>query len=191
MNTFRFAMLALTVAAFGCTDSSKDEEQPTDEDSGLTDSGTTDVFYDGPVTIQEWDSSSCTGGTWTVWARTEGWIGEGYLYVADTRYSPSYDEEHPLPETGHDDNGYWSEMQVDLAESSTYSYGVSTLFKCSDHLGNPDLAVTNAAWVTDVDGNFADCVVWGHDTSEVINKTNSELSVPSEIGTNCYDAAAN
>lgn len=132
--------------------------------SGSTVTTTTAPSGDPPtglsiVSIGYACSESSNG--WEGAAETDAWTTDASftMYRAST---VTY-EEHPMPLTATDPQGWWDRRQIGPLAAGVpveeQEDGVSSQFGCAE---DPELTFFVQVW--DVDGVLADCGMWGADT---------------------------
>lgn len=137
------------------------------------------IFYSGPILLQSADGG-CSGTTWRIEARTQGWTSDVVVDMADTRSDPSQLEEHRVPSVSFGPGGYWDEVQLDLQPAADPAVpGESTAFDCDEQAETG--AMTYALRVFDSDGLMSDCWVWGHDPEVVLQGAFSSASAAGEL----------
>ncbi|MCB9685785.1 MAG: hypothetical protein H6735_12155 [Alphaproteobacteria bacterium] len=126
------------------------------------------VVYEGPVLVTH-SRITCADDDMTLWFQTEGWTSGGQVFVQDTSGgSPQWAEEHALESVGHDVCGAWDELEVDIhagVRTDQYIPDVTSAFACSDPGAG---RLTYAVAVQDIEGDLADCVVFGHDPQALL-----------------------
>lgn len=213
MKTFHIAalfgaasLLAIGTACDGGKDGGTDCETgtdcTTDTDSGLVvdDTDTTDVGGPPTFDISAWTSLAdpimvdAGAGTVTIQVRTTNWGYTPELYIADSRFTKDYDELHTMTETDASDtsSGY-SIFERTLSTGAAYpgEADVSTVFEANDFdsTGAANFSVGIAVAVKDIDGNIADCIVFGYDPQVLLDGdlSGAAVSIPSWLNaTDCH-----
>lgn len=224
MKLYKLALLFGALSFTACDDGSKTETDPdtdtdatsdTDTDSMMEtgDSGMMACYDDGLDGPPEWDlceydngwedawTVDCSANTATLILRTNNWGWGASLYIADTRYTVDYDEEHTMTESdSSSETGGYSLFEVDLATNTAFADqddGLS-VFVC-DNLDptSGTFQATMAAVVYTDQGQqtVADCVVFGENPDELISGTvvggsgeAASLVIPSWLdATNCVN----
>ncbi|MCB9673603.1 MAG: hypothetical protein H6737_00720 [Alphaproteobacteria bacterium] len=167
----KFAHLALVAGALGLTMAC----------TNGTDTQVTDTFDTGeaPPTvvpdplIQLINPAGCNGaGTAYEFAiENSGWASDAVLYIFDTSFDPTFDEEHPMSyvDSGEDANGFWDQWSTSLADEASLASqvpGTSTVFNC-DNEG----FLTYVIEVYNEGGAVSDCAVFGDDPQAIISGT--------------------
>jgi len=214
MSQFKFwTMLGVAMMAGACTDGSGDKDG---DDTFADDSGDTPVETDEsdePVDVTPmWDTSRWTNGyadaltnncgasgTFSLELYTENWGYNAVFYMAETRFTKDWDEEHsfdPAAEENSPDPDGWTKFKRTLTTDASFppTPDVSTLFDCDGSVRDLDPSDTNnfqvtfAAAVYDVDDNLADCIVFGHSPSSLLGTVPPGITPPSWVNsTNCRD----
>lgn len=151
--------------------SDTDERPPdTDESSGASFVGewADPGVREGPLLITSF-SVGCTpdvgeDGLWTYRATTSGWTTDGLVFVDQDTSNP-WSEEHDLFSVDYCEDGSCDLLERVLEGVFAYRDQVvnqTTLFDCDAPTIGTMMGMLS---VYDLDGNLADCVVWGADTS--------------------------
>ncbi len=95
---------------------------------------------------------------------TVGWSSGGVVQIADTGGTSGRVEEHPITTYDYDEQGWWENLYVELAivDPSQVTEGTSSGFPCEI-----EPSVTFLLLILDLDGDLADCAVWGDDPESV------------------------
>lgn len=214
MKTFHIAalfgaasLLAIGTACDGGKDGNTDCETgtdcTTDTDSGLVvdDTDTTDVG--GPPTFDTtaWTSLAdaimvdAGAGEVTIQVRTTNWGYTPELYIADSRFTKDYDELHTMIETDRSDTSSgFSIFERTLSTGAAFASAeadVNSVFESADFdsTNGADFSVGVAVAVYDIDGNIADCIVFGYDPQVLLDGdlSGAAVSIPSWLNaTDCH-----
>jgi hypothetical protein len=203
MKLHKLALLMGALAFTACDDGSGTDtkvDTGSDSDTGTADTDDTDdtdmmaCYDDGTAGEPYWNfceydeawedalTFDCANNAATLAVRTSRWGFGATLYIAETRFTKDWDEEHTLSETSQSGNPEgWSFFEVTL-ETDTDIADVDdgkSLFNCADgdlDPANTDNFQTTFALVTYTDATqatVADCVVFGQDPQSVIDNSNS------------------
>lgn len=126
-------------------------------------------------------SGTCVGSVADVSVRTQNLAYGGTLFVFDTSSNPAYDEEAPLVHVQHDPGGAWDEWGLRLltgAAPDTWEPGQTTVFLCDSWA-----LLTLVVEVRDLQGDVADCAVFGHNPAEILDGTWPDGGEPNTNGT--------
>lgn len=128
---------------------------------------------DGWTSLADALTVDCAGSEINLLLRTVRWGYATELYVADTRYTRDYGEQHTMDETdlSPDATGYSVferalTVGVPLFDQQP---DVSTLFTC-DWFALNDMGVSFAAVVRDDQGAIADCITFGQDPEVLLDR---------------------
>ncbi len=214
MRTHTFALFAGVLALGGCIDGFTDAspiDTGLDTDTDVVDSDSdadTDTPIGPPMFVTsgwstDWTDAvtlDCAASTpkFTLTLRTEPTGYDAEFYMADTRFTKDYDEEHTFEDDSATDFSY-SVFERTLTPSVAFASAmadVNSVFKCvgsnADAGSNfkstgtgGNFNVTYAARVDDVDGNLSDCIVFGYNPAELLDGTPpAGLNVPSWVTAN-------
>jgi hypothetical protein len=128
--------------------------------------GTCTETYDGPVIVERATVTCDAQERVTYEVVTAGWTRSGRMNAMETANLSPWDDEHDLVSVAYDPCGSFDELQRTLTTGASVATAVedqSTVFTCDGHFDDTNGVMTYAARVYDIDGNFADCLAWGHD----------------------------
>jgi hypothetical protein len=143
-----------------------------------------------PFIILEW-RLDCDGTRGELEAAASRELGvERLFYVVDTRHS----KDHDFRISGTDLTTGVLRGEGTLAAAIRFSNpdqgDGDTLFECRDVVtGTEDFSTTMGLYATDLDGNDADCVIWGHAATALANGLidfQGDVAPPSQFGPDCY-----
>ncbi len=117
-------------------------------------------FYTGPVVLEVASVTCPTVDEVALEVVTAGWTSDGTVYMVETGAPTPWDEEHDVRSVEFDPCGSFDVLAGALKPGDT------SAFTCEQHAGN---TLSYAARVYDIDGNFADCVAWGHDPQAIVD----------------------
>ena len=184
--TNRIAILGMLAFAAGCAG---DEGIKGSGETGTTDTdtmtGMTECpeIYTGPTLVQLTQVSCLDNSTVRFYVETDGWTGDGLWFSQETgNAEPQWADEHDILSFEFDDCGFWDHLEQELttgAGVSDWSVNQSTVFSCEPNVHFDGSGVMSyAARVYDIDGNFADCLAWGHDPQGMIDGDYSRANEP-------------
>lgn len=131
--------------------------------AGVCDSGDT-VVSTGDLVITE-VHEDCETDSWWYYAWTNGWTTDGVLSISQDT-DPAWTEQHNLPSNLGDGEcadgscDYLEQYLTVVTSAGAQVADSTSLFQCTG--GMPD----TMGWridIYDLDGNFADCAVFGND----------------------------
>jgi len=154
---FVASIIAGTVAVLGCSGK--------DDDSGLTDSGTTNPGVVIPDTALDSIGFGCDADAYWFDVYITGISTGGWLYIYQTGSSTPWNEDHPIDvyETAGDST--WTRLYLSLdsvyPNADQVVSGSTTLYDCTDTTGM-QYTLTYVVEIDDGDGNIGvECAVWG------------------------------
>ena len=207
MSTFKtWALIGAAAFVAACDSGPTDDKSDTDSGADTDDSSMMDDTDTMPPDVTPmWDvatwsdalSQDCGAGTFTLEMRTMNWGYNATFYMAETKFTKDYDEEHTFvdDENGTDETTFTvfnRTLDTDAAFSATEP-DVNTLFNCADGDLDPtdsdNFQVTFAAVVYEADGTtIGDCVVFGHDPDALLGTVPAGLAPPAWVtAANCRD----
>ena len=182
--TRRLALLGPTALVGSCTgapemaDSSGETGLQGANDAEIT--GSRCELYTGPVLIERADVTCIDASTARYTVQTVGWTFGGLVFAQQTGASGTqWSDEHDLRSIAFDECGTWDHLERVLdtdAGIDRWAVNSSTVFSC-DAL-ETDGTATFAARVYDLDDNFADCLVWGHDPRGLVDGAHDRVNEP-------------
>lgn len=168
--------------------------EDTDDDSATDDTGEdTPLPDDYPMWNTDWwvtdwaEAIECGQDEFFITLITENWGYEAEFYMADTAFGKRYEEEHTFVDFDNGDSpDTWTEFNRGLeTDAASYIADARTKFSCEDGDFDPsdalDFQVTFAAVVYTVDGEVADCIVFGHDPDALLGTVPAGLSPPAWV----------
>lgn len=212
-----WALLGASLALGACTDPGTDPSDDTDtldsmmddtdpmddtdetdvEDTDDTDPGVAPFFKAWDVDWKEALDNQCANpkGMFTLTLETVNWGYTASWYVAETRYTKDYDEEHTFEETNGPGPDSWTIFSRTL-ETDTYpnTPDLTSAFDCdaTEQDLNPEdenWQATFAAVVYDAEGAIADCIVFGRDPATLLGTPPAGLTPPAWLtAANCRNA---